>query len=82
MTGTRNSAPKSRICAPLASILEAHFATLKLELLEKRAATLDSEHERQTSRIQGIAETLAAFAATKPTSTVRSPRTAATASPP
>lgn len=39
--------------------LEAHFATLKLELLEKRATTLDSEHERQTSRIQGIAETLA-----------------------
>ena len=39
--------------------LGAHFATLKLELLEKRGATLDSEHERQTSRIQGIAETLA-----------------------
>ncbi|MEI6177624.1 MAG: SbcC/MukB-like Walker B domain-containing protein, partial [Verrucomicrobiota bacterium] len=41
--------------------LEPHFATLKLELLEKRAATLDSEHERQTSRIQGIAETLASL---------------------
>ena len=41
--------------------LESHFATLKLELLEKRAATLDSEHERQTSRIQGIAETLASL---------------------
>jgi uncharacterized protein YPO0396 len=41
--------------------LEAHFATLKLELLEKRAATLDSEHERQTSRIRGIAETLASL---------------------
>lgn len=40
--------------------LEAHFATLKLDLLEKRAATLDSEHARQTSRIQGIVETLAA----------------------
>jgi hypothetical protein len=41
--------------------LEAHFATLKLDLLDKRATTLDSEHERQTSRIQGIAETLAAL---------------------
>lgn len=39
--------------------LEAHFATLKLDLLEKRAATLDSDHERQTARLQGIAETLA-----------------------
>jgi uncharacterized protein YPO0396 len=41
--------------------LEPHFATLKLELLETRAAALDSEHERQTSRIQGIAETLASL---------------------
>jgi uncharacterized protein YPO0396 len=41
--------------------LEPHFATLKLELLEKRAETLDSEHERQTSRIQGITETLASL---------------------
>ncbi len=41
--------------------LEAHFATLKLELLDNRAATLDSEHERQTARIQGIAETLASL---------------------
>jgi uncharacterized protein YPO0396 len=41
--------------------LEPHFATLKLDLLEKRAATLDFEHERQTSRQQEIAETLASF---------------------
>ena len=41
--------------------LEAHFATLKQDLLEKRAVTLDSEHERQTARIQGIADTLAAL---------------------
>ncbi len=41
--------------------LEAHFATLKLDLLDKRAVTLESEHERQMSRIQGIAETLAAL---------------------
>jgi uncharacterized protein YPO0396 len=41
--------------------LEAHFATLKLELLEKRAVTLESEHERQMSRIQDIKEALAAL---------------------
>ncbi len=41
--------------------LEAHFATIKLDLLEKRAATLESDHERQISRIQGIAETLASL---------------------
>jgi uncharacterized protein YPO0396 len=41
--------------------LAAHFAALKLNLLKDRAVTLESEHERQTSRIQGIAETLAAF---------------------
>jgi len=40
--------------------LEAHFAGLKLDLLDKRAATLASEHERQTARIQGMAESLAA----------------------
>lgn len=39
--------------------LEAHFATLKIDLLDKRASTLESEYERQTTRIQGIAETLA-----------------------
>jgi uncharacterized protein YPO0396 len=42
-------------------VLEPHFATLKLELLENRAATLESEHERQTTRIQSIAETLASL---------------------
>ena len=41
--------------------LEPHFASLKLELLEKRAATLEAEHERQTARIREIAETLAAL---------------------
>ena len=41
--------------------LEPHFATLKLYLLEKRATILDSEYERQTSRKQEIAETLASF---------------------
>ena len=41
--------------------LEPHFATLKLDLLEKRAATLQSEHERQTSRQPEISETLASF---------------------
>ena len=38
-------------------LLEARFAILDLKLLEKRTATLDSGHERQTSRIQRIAET-------------------------
>lgn len=42
-------------------LLEAHFATLKRELLESRAATLDSEQDRQASRIQGITETLASL---------------------
>jgi uncharacterized protein YPO0396 len=41
--------------------LEAHFATLKINLLDKRASTLESEHERQTTRIRGITETLAAL---------------------
>ena len=38
-------------------LLEARFAKLELKLLGKRAATLGFGHERQTSRIQRIAET-------------------------
>ena len=41
----------------LRDLLEARFAILMLKLLGKRAATLDPGHERQTSRIQRIAET-------------------------
>lgn len=41
--------------------LAAHFAMLKLELLENRESTLDSEHERQTNRIHAVAETLASL---------------------
>lgn len=39
--------------------LQAHFATLKLGLLEKRAANLVVEQERQQQRIAEIVETLA-----------------------
>ncbi len=41
--------------------LEAHFATLKLELLEGRAVTLASEHERHAARIQDIEDALTAL---------------------
>ena len=41
--------------------LQPHFATLKLGLLEKRAATLAVEQDRQQRRIAEIAETLAAL---------------------
>ena len=54
----RTEAEESRNAREL---LEAHFATLKLDLLEKRATTLQAEHQRQTSRIQDLAETLAAL---------------------